>query len=217
MKPASSASTSPTGAPLKSAVKSSAHGNVTIVDMKRPQDKSRSGDTSSRARASIDPDADRWPYCIVWTPLPFVTWFVPTIGHTGVANSRGLIYDFSDDFKVSVDNFSFGTPSKYYQFRPSLVHGHAHNYVAWDRAIEAASEHYSRTRHSLFFNNCHQYIADVLNRVKYDGRTSWTQTEVWWLITFRSRYVGWAGFARQWAPFGAIALALIVLLVALFT
>ena len=28
----------------------------------------------------IDKARSRYPYCIVWTPLPFITWFIPLIG-----------------------------------------------------------------------------------------------------------------------------------------
>lgn len=146
---------------------------------------------------------------IVWTPLPFITWLIPIIGHTGISNSRAVIYDFSDDFNVSVDNFSFGSPTKVYRFNPALV---AQGAKAWDKAIQETSDYYGRTRHSLFFNNCHQYIASVLNKVKYASRTDWTQTNVWWLITFESKYVGWLGFARQWCPFIVILLATMLFL-----
>lgn len=163
------------------------------------------------AHYEVDVDSDRWPYCIVWTPLPVVTWFVPIIGHTGIANSKGIIYDFSDDYNVSVDNFSFGKPTKYYQFQPeSMSHYGNSPEERWDKAIQETSDYYSRTRHSLFFNNCHQYIAGVLNKVRYSGRTDWTQTEVWWKITFRSTYTGFLGFIRQWWPFTVIIIAVIV-------
>ncbi|CAN0573889.1 unnamed protein product, partial [Ectocarpus sp. 12 AP-2014] len=28
----------------------------------------------------IDKARSRYPYCIVWTPLPVITWFIPLIG-----------------------------------------------------------------------------------------------------------------------------------------
>lgn len=152
---------------------------------------------------------DYFPYCIVWTPLPIITWFVPIIGHTGVSNSRGIIYDFSDDFNVSVDNFAFGVPTKYYQFHERNI---PHGASAWDQAIKDTSDHYARTRHSLFFNNCHEYIADVLNKVKYKGRSNWSQTNVWCMITFRSKYTGVIGFIKQWWPFTVILITVIVFL-----
>lgn len=165
------------------------------------------------AGSNVDTEAEKWPYCIVWTPLPFVTWFVPMIGHTGIADSKGIIYDFSDDFNVSVDNFSFGNPTKHYQFQPSLI---ASGASGWDRAIRETSDYYSHTRHSLFYNNCHQYIAGVLNKVHYDNRDDWTQTDVWCKITFKSSYVNFFGFVRQWWPFTIIVVATIILLVVIF-
>jgi Protein of unknown function (DUF778) len=40
-------------------------------------------------KCDIDPARQRYPYCIVWSPLPVITWFFPFIGHTGVADSAG--------------------------------------------------------------------------------------------------------------------------------
>ena len=32
-----------------------------------------------------------FPHCIVWTPIPLISWLVPLVGHMGVCSSRGLI------------------------------------------------------------------------------------------------------------------------------
>lgn len=32
------------------------------------------------APRGIDKERSRYPYCIVWTPLPIITWFLPPIG-----------------------------------------------------------------------------------------------------------------------------------------
>lgn len=182
--------------------------------------------TKKLRRLPIDESFERFPYCLVWTPLPVVTWLCPLIGHTGIANSKGVIYDFSDDFDVTVDNFSFGTATKYYQFDTRLIkpmkrtksqlelHADPERDIAhaWDKAIEDTTRYYVRTRHSIFFNNCHQYISTVLNKVHYAHRTNWTQTEVCHLITFRSKYVGFTGFIRQWWPFLVILFGFILLM-----
>lgn len=195
---------------------------VSGLVMKEPASKKSNTKSSSKGRKhkhrvhkepseaqAFDSQLDRWPYCLVWTPLPVVSWFIPIIGHTGIANSKGIIYDFSDDYNVSVDNFSFGAPTKYYQFQPSDV---PHGAAAWDKAIQETSDYYSRTRHSLFFNNCHQYIAGVLNKVKYCNRTDWDQYEVWRLATFDSSYTSFIGFLRQWWPFTVILMIVILLI-----
>lgn len=37
-----------------------------------------------RPQMKIDVENNRFPYCIVWTPLPLISWFIPFIGHTGI-------------------------------------------------------------------------------------------------------------------------------------
>ena len=34
---------------------------------------------------NIDHEAQRYPYCIVWTPLPCISCCCPCIGHVGIA------------------------------------------------------------------------------------------------------------------------------------
>ena len=34
--------------------------------------------------AQIDPENLRFPYCVVWRPLPLLSWVLPIIGHTGI-------------------------------------------------------------------------------------------------------------------------------------
>ena len=36
-----------------------------------------------------------FPFSIVYTPIPLVTWVLPFVGHVGVCSSSGLIYDFA--------------------------------------------------------------------------------------------------------------------------
>lgn len=50
------------------------------------------------AQANIDIRNDRYPFCVVWTALPPITWIVPLIGHTGASlelmTMMSLIYLF---------------------------------------------------------------------------------------------------------------------------
>ena len=65
--------------------------------------------------AKIDPTNNRFPCCIVWTPLPIVSWLLPFIGHTGICDAEGVIYDFAGDYTVSRDDFAFGKVHKYFK------------------------------------------------------------------------------------------------------
>lgn len=68
--------------------------------------------TRAPTKARIDPENARFPYCIVWTPLPLISWFLPFIGHTGIATSDGVIHDFAGPYYVSIDDLAFGETHK---------------------------------------------------------------------------------------------------------
>lgn len=65
-----------------------------------------------RGNAEINPEKERFPFCIVWTPLPLISWFLPFIGHTGIAMSDGVIHDFAGPYTVTVDDLAFGETHK---------------------------------------------------------------------------------------------------------
>ena len=53
------------------------------VEMQKPRD-SDPEEKKYMVRSPIDISKDRYPFCIVWTPLPLISWFLPCIGHTGI-------------------------------------------------------------------------------------------------------------------------------------
>ena len=57
------------------------------------------GDGTSKI-GEIDMDKDRYPLSITWTALPGITWFLPFIGHTGIACAQGKIYDFAGPYYI---------------------------------------------------------------------------------------------------------------------
>lgn len=52
----------------------------------------------------IDSKRVRYPHCLVWTPIPVLTWLFPFIGHMGIARTDGVIRDFAGPYYVSVSN-----------------------------------------------------------------------------------------------------------------
>lgn len=93
----------------------------------------------------IDPSRHKYPYCIVWSPLPPITWIFPFIGHTGIADSKGIcnlsltrkgrvlgtiiptsqisfdtaagvIFDFAGPYTINRGNFAFGKILEFYLF-----------------------------------------------------------------------------------------------------
>ncbi|XP_022101886.1 transmembrane protein 222-like [Acanthaster planci] len=142
----------------------------------------------------IDHKRSRYPYCIVWTPIPFLTWIFPFIGHMGIATSSGIIRDFAGPYFVSEDDMGFGKPTKYWM----LDHNKAKS-NAWDISISEASEEYKTRMHNLCCDNCHSHVAMALNLMQYK-RQSWNMVKLCFLMLIYGRYVGLGGFLKTWLP-----------------
>lgn len=55
----------------------------------------------------------------------------------GIADSRGVIYDFAGPYTIGEDNMAFGRPTRYLQLDPGRCSGEH-----WDEAVARASETY---------------------------------------------------------------------------
>ncbi|EDV23878.1 uncharacterized protein TRIADDRAFT_57530 [Trichoplax adhaerens] len=146
----------------------------------------------------LDISKSRFPYCIVWTPIPLLTWLFPFIGHMGIAVSSGVIRDFAGPYYVSEDNMAFGKPTKYWRLKPTGV-AHAHN--NWDKAIAIASEEYGRRMHNLCCDNCHSHVAMALNLMEYNGSQNWNMVKLAFFMLVYGKYVSVGGFLKTWLPF----------------
>ncbi|KAJ7958348.1 protein REVERSION-TO-ETHYLENE SENSITIVITY1 [Quillaja saponaria] len=64
---------------------------------------------------AIETEKAKFPCCLVWTPLPVVSWLAPFIGHVGICREDGAVLDFSGSNFVNVDAFAFGSVARYLQ------------------------------------------------------------------------------------------------------
>ncbi|KAL4459711.1 hypothetical protein ABPG73_002245 [Tetrahymena malaccensis] len=154
----------------------------------------------------ISPENDRFPYCIVWTALPFITWIIPIIGHTGIALSNGVIHDFAGPYFISVDNFAFGKPLKYVKIKHDNI-----TKEKYDNAIIKADNKFCQMMHNLFCNNCHSHVADALNNMGYLGKTNWNMVSVWFICLWSSNYVSWWKLIQTYLPLTIILLVAFLL------
>lgn len=69
----------------------------------------------------IDPKKGKFPCCLVWTPLPVVSWLAPFIGHVGICREDGVILDFAGSNFVNVDEFAYGAVARYLQLDRTQV------------------------------------------------------------------------------------------------
>ncbi|XP_065651445.1 transmembrane protein 222-like [Hydra vulgaris] len=155
----------------------------------------------------INTKHNRYPYCVVWTPIPMLTWLFPFIGHMGIAYSSGIIRDFSGSYYVSEDDFGFGNPTKYIQFNPSNVTENN-----WDQAISSASEEYKHRMHNLCCDNCHSHVAMALNLMGYNGKTSWNMVNLALQMFVFGKYTTICGFLKSWLPFLIMLLIIITVM-----
>ena len=161
-------------------------------------------------KKEIDLKSSHFPYCIVWTPIPLITYLFPSIGHTGIGTSSGIIHDFAGSFFVSVDDFAFGKPTKY--FKLNLSDQEKYN---WDRAIEKGDNKYNMEEHNIFINNCHSHVAYVLNQLNYRRKNNYNMVSIWWMLITKGKYVSFCGFFKTYIGF--LIIILIVLIIFLIT
>ena len=166
--------------------------------------------TGIRPKLKIDLENQRYPYCIVWTPIPCITWIIPSIGHAGICSSEGIIYDFAGPYCVSVDNMAFGNPTKYIYL--DLSPKEIENY---DDAILDGKDDYTKQMYSFCCNNCHSFIARCLNRLKYKGKTNYTMVHVWWMLCIKSKFLSCSKFFQSYIGFFIVVV--IIVLIVVFT
>ncbi|XP_032688328.1 transmembrane protein 222 [Odontomachus brunneus] len=147
---------------------------------------------------SIHPERQRFPFCIVWTPLPFITYILPFIGHMGIATSTGVIRDFAGPYYVSEDDMAFGKPTKYWQLDYTKAKG---GIQGWDAAVAEASEYYKTRMHCLCWDNCHSHVARALDLMAYNNSSNWNMVKLAFYMLIYGKYVGVLGYLKTWLPF----------------
>lgn len=170
-------------------------------------------------RHRIDVGRSRFPFCIVWTPLPMITWFLPFIGHMGIADSRGVIYDFAGPYTIGSDDFAFGRPTRVLQLDPEVAGADlrlrdgtvVRGAEAWDAGIDAGNAVYCKRMHNICCDNCHSHVARALNEMRYMGRTDWNMVNLAAWLFFRGKYVSFARAVATWLPFLLLVAAVLLL------
>ncbi|KAH8378047.1 hypothetical protein KR093_008684 [Drosophila rubida] len=170
------------------------------------------GDCVRERLPPIDFNLDRYPYCIVWTPIPVLTWILPFIGHMGICMSNGVIRDFAGPYVVTEDNMAFGRPTRYLRLHPKHVQGGSD---AWDEGVSKASILYGTRTHNLFCDNCHSHVATALCNMYYKERSSWNMIILCFWMFGCGRFVSIWAFIKTWLPF-AILLTIVALLAVYF-
>ncbi|KAK8809780.1 hypothetical protein WA158_000723 [Blastocystis sp. Blastoise] len=116
----------------------------------------------------VDTKTQCFPYCVVWSPLHPLTWFFPMIGHLGIADAEGNTYDFGGSYTINKNQLCFGHATRYWQLNPKKCMD-----LSWNKGINVSINDYSNQVYSFFNNNCHDFVANCLNNMCYDGVSKW--------------------------------------------
>ncbi len=125
---------------------------------------SSGGPTAAIVFAKVDPLRERYPFCVVWTPIPVLSWILPMVGHVGICDSQGIIHDFAGSYFISEDSMLFGDPVKYWDLAPyifpriqelQVLHGYdAHTAVRqYDEAVRGTTKYFRAAEQYNFFTN----------------------------------------------------------------
>ncbi|KAK1410446.1 hypothetical protein QVD17_36983 [Tagetes erecta] len=166
----------------------------------------------------IDPVKARFPCCIVWTPLPVVSWLLPFIGHVGIGREDGVILDFAGPNFVCVDNFAFGSVARFVQiskekcsitsdssttFRTEEEYGlveSGRNEYTWDDVLKKTTQEYQHRDYSILSCNCHSFVANNLNRLEFQGG-GWNVVNLAVLILMKGKWINKTSMIRSCLPF----------------
>ncbi|PHT40474.1 Protein REVERSION-TO-ETHYLENE SENSITIVITY1 [Capsicum baccatum] len=165
----------------------------------------------------IDPENAKFPCCLVWTPLPVVSWLAPFIGHVGICTEDGSAVAFSGSNFINVDDFVLGSVAKYLQldrkqccFLRNLAghtckHGYKHSEfgsaTTWDDAIQSSVRHFEHKSYNLFTCNGYSFLANCLNRLCFGGSMDWNMINVGVLLLFKGHWVNNISILRSFSPF----------------
>ncbi|KAI5667078.1 hypothetical protein M9H77_16931 [Catharanthus roseus] len=139
----------------------------------------------------IDPKNAKFPCCLVWAPLPVVSWLAPFIGHVGICREDGVVLDFSGSNPVNVDNFAFAPVARYIQLDRK-----------YDDALHSNMRQFEHRSYNLFTCNCHSFAANCVNRLSYGGGSmEWNMINVAALILFKGQWIDWYSALRSFLPF----------------
>ena len=162
----------------------------------------------------IDVARSRFPFALVWTPLPLISWLLPCIGHLGICDSTGAVHDFQGPYAIGVDDMAFGKPTRFVVLDPALAAaagGGGDAVAAFDAGVDAGCNVYSRRFHNIFCDNCHHHVAACLSAMRYAGRSDWGQVELAAWVFFRGRYVSAWAVLQTWLPLALIVAAIALL------
>ncbi|PRQ26089.1 hypothetical protein RchiOBHm_Chr6g0290781 [Rosa chinensis] len=139
----------------------------------------------------VDAKKAKFPCCLVWTPLPVVSWLAPSIGHVGICREDGCCFTPNlggHTCKHGYKHAEFGTA------------------ITWDDALQSSTRYIEHKTYNLFTCNSHSFVANFLNRICYGGSMHWNMINVAALVLLKGHWVDAMSVLKSFLPFpGALS------------
>ena len=134
----------------------------------------------------IDPENEHYPCCITWTTIPVVSWWFPFVGHPAICDIEGIHHDYSFPRIVHAGKkLILGRTFKYVP----LEYGDGITDKDLTEAIDKANKKWKRKMHKYVFDNCHDYVVDILNDIKHKNKSDWNNLSLTWELLMNSTFV----------------------------
>ena len=144
--------------------------------------------------------------CVVWTPIPMLTWLCPAIGHVGVTDSQGITYDFEGDYRIGKGKLIFGDPRQKWKLNVDPK--------KWDEAVETVTQRFGSIHYNIITSNCHYYAAACLQeagipQIKpfFGSWVNGATIQIIWGLILKARSLSFSDVIAIWLPFIIILLA----------
>ena len=146
--------------------------------------------------------------CVIWIPIPGLTWILPLFGHIGVTDSKGVTYDFQGSGIIGKGHTLFGTTKEYWKIDvdPQI----------WDEAVSEVSQRFGSIDYNFLFSNCHYFAAAVLDRVNVNKSIlggKWVNGATLKIavgVSMHGRYISVRDMILSWLPFIFICSAILL-------
>ena len=138
--------------------------------------------------------------CVVWTSIPLLSWLFPCLGHAGICDSKGIVYDFEGSGYIGKGKLLFGDPMQYWRLDVDSE--------LLDNSIKEVSKEFKNQKFNLFCSNCHFYVASILEKLNYPLPnfccSNWRNgatIKLAWSLVLHAKSISGCKFLNIWIPF----------------